>query len=489
MNEYSDQLNSPYWGILLRFAIILAAALVAGRNVRHLKGGERADRTYKTHAVIFVAVLTFLILFISGLIRHNSFHSKAWDLAIFDQVVWNLANGNGWECSVRGVLDLRGDHFSPILLIFVPLYKIYPHVGWLLAFQAMSLVGTGLILWHTYRSRIGYTSAYLFFAAYCMFPPIHWLALADFHPIAMAPVFIAIGWWGRYNQKVLPFISGLIGMSLCGEEALIVAGWWGLWEMIVRRPRLKDAKIYEDIRESNKMIGYVGLAFTVIFWAGFYYLATKFIPSHRIEGEGYFYIHRYAYLGGSIGEMVKNFFMSPGLWLTRIFSARSAGLLLLYLSPLCFLPVLRPKTLLLLLPTAIYTLISESPEQTSIYHQYTSIWIPFLMIATVESLILPDIVSPMAPNLRRAKPLFVAALLGTLSFSPIIGWSQHWEWFKSPAWAAEARGLIQSIDPDQPVSAPSALCPHLSHRRDLLWKDHVEWSIEGDVLVIEGFEE
>ncbi|HEX9745872.1 MAG TPA: DUF2079 domain-containing protein, partial [bacterium] len=174
MNEYSDQLNSPYWGILLRFAIILAAALVAGRNVRHLKGGERADRTYKTHAVIFVAVLTFLILFISGLIRHNSFHSKAWDLAIFDQVVWNLANGNGWECSVRGVLDLRGDHFSPILLIFVPLYKIYPHVGWLLAFQAMSLVGTGLILWHTYRSRIGYTSAYLFFAAYCMFPPIHW---------------------------------------------------------------------------------------------------------------------------------------------------------------------------------------------------------------------------------------------------------------------------------------------------------------------------
>lgn len=488
MSEFSEQLNMNGWGVLVTIiASFLVARFLGLKGIRKDLSGAPTDRSNRTPIVIFTAFIAFIVLFSTSMLRHDTFHSKAWDLAIFDQVVWNLANGYGWECSVRGVQDLRGDHFSPILLIFVPLYKIYPHVGWLLAIQALALIGAGLILWATYRSRIGYTSAMYFFIAYCFYPPIHWLANADFHPIALAPFFVALAWMGRYRQQWLVFLCGIIGLTLCGEEGLIVAGWWGLWELFVRRKRSREAAVLMDQRESDRRIGWLGLGISVACFLGFYYLATVYIPSFRAIGESYFYIHRYEYLGNTIDELIKNFFLSPELWISHMFEPRSIGLMLMYLAPFAFLPILRPKTLCLLIPTIIYTLISESAEQKTIFHQYTSVWIPFMAIATAEALILPDIISPMAPNLRRARPLLFMAILTTLAFSPIIGWSMKPAWFTPEPWAGEAKGIIESISPEQAVAAPSALCPHLSHRRDLIWKDHTRWEVDGEILTLPDF--
>lgn len=488
MFEYSEQFRSPGWGIILRLLVILIGAwLIGTRNLDKKMGGEQSDRTYNTHVVILTAVITFIVLFSAGMLRHMSFHSKAWDLAIFDQVIWNLANGNGWECSVRGVTDLRGDHFEPILLLFVPLYNIFPHVGWLLAAQAGSLVGTGLVIWSAYRKRIGYTAAMFFFIAFCLYSPIHWLALADFHPIALAPFFVAVAWWGRLNSKKLPFIVGIIGLSMCGEEGLLIAGWWGLWEFVVRKPFARRDRIHADYVETDKSFGWLGFFIMVVCWALFWYVTTKWIPAHRTPGEAYFYIHRYEYMGGSMQEIMLNFVLKPWRWISHSFDSRGLGLLAMYLVPLYLLPLLRPKTLLLLLPTIIYTLASVSDEQRSIFHQYTAMWIPFLAIATAEALVLPDILSTRPPTLRRALPLFYASLLGMLFFSPILGWSMHPEILTSEDWAPEARGLIQLIEPDQPVAAPGALCPHLSHRRELIWKGQTSWIIEGEVLVLPDY--
>jgi uncharacterized membrane protein len=215
-----------------------------------------------------VAILAWFVLFSVGMLRHLTFHSKAWDLAIFDQVIWNLANGNGWQCSVRGVQDLRGDHFEPILLIFVPIYRLMPHVGWLLGAQAAALVGAGVILWATYRRKIGDSAAFMLFLAYLFFPPIHWLSIADFPPIALAPLFVMIAWWGRERGRVGAFIAGLIGLGLCGEEGFIVAGWWGFWEFLV-------SGISRATR--RPAIGWTGLAAMVFFWAGFVYLSAVYI--------------------------------------------------------------------------------------------------------------------------------------------------------------------------------------------------------------------
>ena len=490
--HYSEQFNGPYWLVGVRLIAILIGAWIFGPILAKRLDGDESDGRRIGKLIWITAIIAWVVLFSVGMLRHITFHSKAWDLAIFDQVIWNLANGNGWECSVRGVQDLRGDHFQPIILAFVPLYRALPHVGWLLGIQAAALVGAGLTIRAVYVKKIGHVPSYLLFLAFCFYPPLHWLALADFHPIALAPFFIAIGWLGSKRNNILVFLIGLIGLALCGEEGLIVGGWWGLWEVIARKPWRK----VQSEGTSGRNFGWIGLILAVIFFAGFIWLSTVYIPAHRAEGEGYFYIHRYQYLGNTVGEIARNFFLRPGLWLKHAFDTRGFALLALYLVPLALYPIRRLSVLALLVPTILYTLLSVSDEQRSIFHQYTSIWIPFLTIASAEAIVvymttaswsMEVRTNPKRVQLRRASTLAVASFLGFLALSPIFGLSMHPEILTPEKWAPEAKGIVETIGPDVAVSAPSALCPHLSHRRVLLLQPDTDWPGVEEVVVLPEF--
>jgi uncharacterized membrane protein len=397
---------------------------------------------------------------------------------------------------VRNVQDLRGDHFEPILYLFVPFYKIFPHVGWLLGAQAAALVGSGLILFNTYRDKIGELPACLLFTAFCFYPPLHWLSLADFHPIALAPFFIALGWMGSRRDNLSLLIFGMIGLSLCSEEGFLVAGWWGLWEFFTRGYWKSLFKAGSDADRIKRMDSWALLIISIVFWGLFIFLSSVFIPANRTEGEGYFYVHRYAYLGNSVSEIARNFFLKPWLWIFHSFDGRGLSLLALYLVPLALLPLYRPKFLALLLPTALYTLMSISPEQRSIFHQYTAIWIPFLFIASAETMpltakiaknLIENRKSPDLFKLEHASMLATASIFGFLAFSPIFGLSMHPEILTPEPWASEAKGIVESIGPDDAISAPSALCPHLSHRRILLLKPYTVWPASNELIVLPDF--
>jgi len=500
--EYSEQFRGPYWVVAMRLAVILIFTWTYAPNLAKKLHSADSQSVSISRWTWLTAAVAFAVFFSVGMLRHMSFHSKAWDLAIFDQVIWNLANGNGWECSVRNMHDLRGDHFEPVLLFFVPFYKILPHVGWLLGFQAAALVSAGLIFRHIYREKIGEMPSYLLFLGFCLYAPLHWLVLADFHPIALAPFFIAIGWLGSRRDNILILLAGLIGMALCGEEAFIVAGWWGLWEFMSRTPW---RSISNDKPENSKLIGWSGLILFVLFWVGFIWLSIAFIPAYRPTGEEYFYIHRYGYLGETVGEIGRNFFTQPWVWIKHAFDSRGIALFALYLIPLGLVPLKRMGVMWIFIPTILYTLLSVSPEQRSIFHQYTAMWIPFLFIACGEAIaIRRDTASwtmemrmnPKVLTYRRAAALFTASFLGMLMFSPILGFSMHPERLSDEPWASEAMGVVQSVGPGEHISAPSALCPHLSHRRILLMQiddDRQEqlikddWAANSEVKILPKF--
>ena len=480
--EYSEQFRASYFIVGVRLAVILATAWILGPVISSrlkISDDKRKIRAF----VIFASVVAWIVFFGVGMLRHLSFHSKAWDLAIFDQVIWNLSNGHGWECSVRGVHDLRGDHFEPILLIFVPLYKLFPNVAWLLGIQAAALIGAGLLIRSAYAKQLNETVSFFLLLAFLFYPPLHWLVLADFHPIALAAFFIVLAWLGARREDKLVWLIGLVGLALCGEEGLIVGGWWGLCEFFSSRI---DYDKNPPVRSRSPM-RFVGLIVAFLFWIFFVYLIAVYIPGHRAEGEGYFYTHRYSYLGRTVGDIAVNLFMNPRLWLPHLFNGRSLALLALFLVPLALLPLRKPGILILLIPTALYTLLSESPEQKSIFHQYVSMWIPFLFIATAEALASYGQSGGGRISLKAASTLLVASILALLSFSPIFGLSMHPELLTPESWAGEAKGVIRSIGPDTAISAPSALCPHLSHRRVLLLQPKTGWPGAGQVVVLPEF--
>ena len=55
--------------------------------------------------------------------RFATFRSAVYDLSVFEQVVWKMAHGHGATSSLTA-WNTFGDHLSPVLLVFVPLYRL-----------------------------------------------------------------------------------------------------------------------------------------------------------------------------------------------------------------------------------------------------------------------------------------------------------------------------------------------------------------------------
>jgi len=81
-------------------------------------------------------VFTFMVI---ELLRFNLLGAQAFDLGIFQQGVWLLANGYSPFVTVRG-WHLFADHFSPILFIFIPFYRIWAHPFWFFLAQMTKVV-------------------------------------------------------------------------------------------------------------------------------------------------------------------------------------------------------------------------------------------------------------------------------------------------------------------------------------------------------------
>src|SRR5690349_23909591 len=102
-------------------------------------------------AVCWTAVYGYL-----SIAQHEAFLSHAYDLAIYDQVVWNTSQGRLFENSVMHFLPhFLGDHFSLALMALVPLYWIYPDPKTLLLVQAVALGLTALPVGILARKQIG----------------------------------------------------------------------------------------------------------------------------------------------------------------------------------------------------------------------------------------------------------------------------------------------------------------------------------------------
>jgi uncharacterized membrane protein len=91
-----------------------------------------------------------LILFGCSSLRHALFQSGAFDLGIYDQVVYLISQGQPPISSFLGFHHM-GNHAAWAVYPLGLLYKIYPDVHWLLAVQAGALTIGALPTWHLAR--------------------------------------------------------------------------------------------------------------------------------------------------------------------------------------------------------------------------------------------------------------------------------------------------------------------------------------------------
>lgn len=301
------------------------------------------------------ALAAFLLVAWTLLRRAAALEVPAYDTAFFEQVVWNLGHGRGFQSGYFGA-DFLGLHFEPILILPALLERIWPDARLLALLEAAGIALTApagyLLLRRLLGERRGAATASVALAA----PLPLWLALqnaagAGFHPESIAlPLLLLAGWAGLRGRMV--WCWTLVAAALCAKEdqayAMLVIGLL-LWR---RGPCPRQG---------------LAMAALAVVWAGLLELIVMPLLRGSVRSDLASY---YAWLHHPTPGLVAQHLAAPAGWISFA----------LILASMAGLPLLRPRWLLLALPPLLGSLLSDHWPQPALHLQYglpliTPVWV------------------------------------------------------------------------------------------------------------------
>lgn len=218
------------------------ARQMSGRPLGHLGSGRLIP------LAVLVAVTAVYVVYATW--QWNAFYVKSWDLAIFTQMYQGYASGNPPIVPIKGDgFNLLGDHFHPLLIVFTPVFALFPHPATLLVIQALCFgVAAGLVAWCA-RRRIGPLAATFCGLAFGLSWGLQYAAEAQFHEIALAVPLLTAAlvailerrwWWACGLAALLPFVKEDLGLTTAAvgvvaallgrrKQGLALALWGMVW--------------------------------------------------------------------------------------------------------------------------------------------------------------------------------------------------------------------------------------------------------------------
>ncbi|MEO8631974.1 MAG: DUF2079 domain-containing protein [Chloroflexota bacterium] len=337
--------------------------------------GRRSDLVFdprsETRIVIAAAVLAGTFFGVLALLRHWTFHSTASDLAVFDQVLWNTIHGRFMESTLSLARcephSFFGDHFSPALLLILPLYLVVPRPETLIVVQTAALA---LGVWPVYllarRSLPAGGQRLVWVAAYLLSAPLSFIALYDFHEITLAVAPLGFALYFLATRRTVPMILCLLGALLAKEEVAVIGVGFGV--ALALQGRWRSSAVVT--------IGSV-LAFVV---------TLKVIIPAFAAGAPYQYLGRYASLGADEAEIARTLLLDP-LRALAVLGKGEVGSKVVFVLSL-FGPglglALRSKwALFTSLPTLGYLMLSDYGGFHTLHNQYGAPLIPLALGASI----------------------------------------------------------------------------------------------------------
>jgi uncharacterized membrane protein len=399
--------------------------------------------------IAVMSTIAALLLFICSSVRHGLFQSAALDLGYFDQAIYLISQGWTPIVSFWGY-HVLGGHADWIIYLIAGLYKLYPTIQWLFIIQAVSLAGGALPSWYLARQAgLGTSQATTIALVYLLYPLVFNLNLFDFHPEVIALPLLLSAILAARRDRFGWFTVCIVLILGCRDALSITVAAMGLWLMVVERKRA------------------CGTIATVLGTAWFLVATQVIIPHFRPAGVES--ITRYAYLGNSLSEVVVNLVLKPELILGKIFSLDTVIYLALVFVPLMWgISIRHLLPLVPALPTFVINILSDSPAQRDLLHQYSLPALPFLLVAVIASLTAGE------TWLKRSRWILLWALVWFLALAKYTFFGSTYL-SRLDSWQAtrEAiRMLHHSERTEQNLSKNSVLttsyiAPHLTHRPTL----------------------
>ena len=396
-----------------------------------------------------------------SLLRHHQMQSDAYDLAIFDNMMWHLTHGEGFASTPA--FGPEGNHlhrhttFGAVLL--VPFYAIWPRAETLLVLQAAFAASTPLPIYLLGRRLLGNPWLGFFFAlCYALYAPTHGATFYDFHFLTMAaPLFSWVFFLSfTANTRALAVMTALTLAWREDTGAVLAFAGIVLWLAGIHRRRT--------------------LTFVVV--SAVYFALVKFVlmplgDSHS-SYSGYFANLKAPGVGG-FWSVIETALTNPLYVFSEVFDRRRLVYVLQLFVPLLFFPLRDRTTWLAFIPATVFTLMASRQPLFEIYFQYTAYWAPtvflclFLVLRRrfVQTSQSQALVASTAAILLTT--LLTSFYFGSVFKSPTMRGGFRaisYEWTeKDEARLRAFRELTRQIPAEASTASTSRETPHLSNRR------------------------
>lgn len=355
---------------LIFLYILITSTVFAFLAYKFLPPGQISVRQKKI--VPRTIIIFFFVYYTSIICLNYRFFLTGGDLPIFTEVFKSTLQGKFMLSTVeRGSYNFLGHHFSPILIIMVPLYFLWQHPLTLIVIQMVVFMAGA---WTLYRLT-DYLLEHTFLAAavtigYLLAP----LQLEDFitgfHMDYFTPAFIVMALYSLFRKKYWLYFLFIFLLLITKLDTFIYAASIGLYALFFR----KERKV--GIFTVLLVLAYTGICHGMI----------RPMIMDTASSHHNWISKRYSYLGGDFKSALVTTFFRPLVIVKHFFEYH----LSLKLKSLCFilipvagLPLVSGGALVMLLPAAAVMLLSSHWSQNSlVYHYAVTIYI-FTFVATV----------------------------------------------------------------------------------------------------------
>lgn len=325
-----------------------------------------------------VAVIVLTVVYLAFFVQYSFERTHAlWesrgnygiDTEIFYQSFLSTINGSGFfyndhEYERFGAISHFGVHNSPILLLILPIFALFPYMETLLVIQTLAIALSILAFFKFSQSFLDERRAFILSLIYALNPMLHGINRFEFHAISLAlPFIFMFAYFYEKEDLKLAIISAFLVLAVREDSFLVILSIMAL-KMLRKGIQLNLADM--------------GLLALSLIWPAFsvFFVIPHFAPGYP-HTSNYVLGIPYPYLSLML---VVALFLSFGL-----------------------IPLFKPKYLLPAIPLLLELVLSKRFQYVVFWNHYCYLLVPYFIIVTA--------------NITKEKNLSVKTLLYALAIT------------------------------------------------------------------------
>jgi len=316
-----------------------------------------------------ILILIFLHALVFSLLAVRLYYSLGLgysDSGIWAEAMWNTLKGRFMHTNLFPH-NAFGDHFAPVLLLLLPLFRLFPYHETIHILNASAISLSALPIFLLARKRLGSERIALGLAlAYLFYPSVSHLPFSlgyGFHPVILSIPLLLFAFYFLEKRRDGWFFLFLL-LALCSDETVAVV--------------VVLMAIFIAVRLKRRRLAAVALVIGLV-----WFFATTRVIIPAIRGAPYKQLFYFAHLGKTDVEIARYILTHPVKILTFVLGHNQRVFLAHLFLPVGFLSLLSPSALASGGLTLFFLLLRKKAYLPSILLQNQSTVLPAIWVALV----------------------------------------------------------------------------------------------------------